>query len=113
MSGRLLPPSPNVSIAAALQAAAAKEEAMKRYRLLRISGKEAVKYPTGEWQLWPTTPEAYECAIAKLHVGWTDGIQACSDKRDVFIFTNGNAKLPLVLESLRKGGIPQDEMTFE
>jgi hypothetical protein len=86
---------------------------MKQYRLLRISGKEAVKYPTGEWQLWPTNPEAYEYAIAKLRVGWTDGTQACSAKREVFIFKNGNAKLPVVLESLRKAGIPQDEIAFE
>jgi hypothetical protein len=86
---------------------------MKRYRLLRISGKEAVTYPTGEWQLWPTTPEVYEYAIATLHIDWADGIQACSAKREVFIFKNGNAKLPVVLESLRKAGIPQDEIAFE
>jgi len=61
----------------------------------------------------PTDPEAYDYALAKLHVGWTDGIQACSGKREVFIFRTGNAELPVVLESLREAGIPQDEIAFE
>lgn len=70
-------------------------------------------FEQGEWQLWPTTPEAYQYAVKNLLHGWVDGVQAGKDQHEVFTFRNSNAELPQVLEGLQTAGIGQAQVAIE
>jgi len=81
---------------------------MKKFGLLLVNR---------EWQLWPNTPDAYrdgsEKMVKQANGDWVDGIQALKRDREVFIFRNGVPKLSVVLNSLQRAGISDDDIEVE